>query len=64
MSTSMWSGSMSDTPIRVTHRSRGNSQRTDTELLDELADVAKRLRPNRLADHLEQDGKFHRGEET
>jgi hypothetical protein len=50
--------------VTVTLGSRGNNQRTDTELLDELADVAKRLRPDRLSDHLEQDGKFHRGEKT
>ena len=39
----------------VTLGSRGNSQRTDTEILDELADVARRLKPGRLADHLEPD---------
>ena len=41
--------------IVVTPPPQGYSQRTDEQILDELADVARRLRPNRLADLLEPD---------
>jgi len=43
-------------------RTKVSKKRTDTEILDELADVARRSDPDRLADHLEHGGPSQRGE--